>query len=436
MIFGAFFLHTLFFVSLLYLTNFRKNYFNPVYFLLYANYFYFFILWILWYFVDKSYVHSYQYGYYLTLLHGMGLVLGVVYSQNFNKQVIHKISQFIPSSKFENISSSIIFILFLLISFFIIYITYDIYQTLNPLEILIKIESSKQLGTVYTSGLMYFIKPFQLLVVFLFCFLVFRAYQENKKFYIFFALIIFVTLSFALGSKSMVIFPIFYIFMIRHNFFKKVKLSHIVFSGLLILLFIPLLELIRQDLFYSIDNVIIAIIKTLVGRINMELYLTEFLNKSFYSLEYPNSLYHFATYFIPRELLENIGISDKPIPFGLAYTRYVTDRPDVYMTVAGTGIAEWIQNFSIFGSEYLIYLGILLGGLISGMINGILYLIIKQSIFFMQETKFIVILIFIHIGTFFEFGFSSTIGTIETILSLLCIVVITNVFIINKKVKV
>lgn len=435
MIFGAFFLHILLFVSLLYLTNFRKNYFNPVYFLLYANYFYFFILWILWYFVDKSYVYSYQYGYYLTLLHGMGLVFGVVYSQNFNKQFVHKISQFIPSSKFENISSSSIFIVFVLISLCIVYITYDIYQTLNPLEILIKIEASKQLGTVYTSGLMYFIKPFQLLVVLLFCFLVFKAYQENKKFYIFFALIILVTLSFALGSKSMVIFPIFYIFMIRHNFFKKVKLSRIVITGLLILLFIPLLELIRQDLLDRLDDGIVAIIKTLVGRINMQLYLTEFSNKSFYGLEYPNSLYHFFTYFIPRELLVNIGISDKPIPFGLAYTRYVTDRPDVYMTVAGTGIAEWIHNFAIFGSEYIIYLGILLGGLLSGIINGILFLIIKQNIALVQKTKFIVILIFIHIGTFFEFGFSATIGTIETVLSLIFIILITNILIINKKVR-
>jgi len=430
MIFFAFFLHLLLFGSLLYLTNFKKNYFNPVYFLMYANYFYFFIIWILWYFVDKNYIFKYQYGYYLTLLHGIGLIIGVLYAQKLNKKLIINISKLLIKSKFEYISAKSLFYTFIFFSVIIIYITYDIYQTLNPIEILVKIEATKQLGIQYKSGLSYFIKPIQTLLILIFCFLIYRSFLERKVKYIVYSLIIYVLMALALGSKSMVVFPLFYIFIIKHNFFKKVSLKNIVIVGVLVLLFIPFLELVRQGLTYRIDeNGFASIIHTLVGRINMQLYLTKFYEHGFYNIDYPNSLYHFFTYFIPRSLLENIGIVDKPIPFGLAYTRYVTDRPEVYMTVAGGGIAEWIHNFSIFDNIYIIYFSIVLGGFISGFVMGILYRITQLN----NVSKFIIILIFIHIGTFFEFGFSVTIGTFETIFTLIFLIIATNLFIWKKR---
>ena len=52
-------------------------------------------------------------------------------------------------------------------------------------------------------------------------------------------------------------------------------------------------------------------------------------------------------------------------------------------------------------------------------------------------TKFFIVLIFIHIGTLFEFGFSYTVGTFETFFSLIFIIYLTNIikiFYIRKKV--
>jgi hypothetical protein len=243
----------------------------------------------------------------------------------------------------------------------------------------------------------------------------------------------FIYLAIAFGSKSSVIMPLFYIGIIRHNFFKPIKLRTIVTWGIIILIFIAFFQLVRLGLFNKLEtNPIASIIHTVVGRINMELYLTKYYEEGF-NINYPESLEHFFLYFIPRNILESLGI-DKPIPFGLAFTRYLTHRPDVYMTVSGGGIGEWIHNYSIFGLNFISYFAVILGGFFSALINLFLADFIEYTKNKKKITKFFIVLIFIHIGTLFEFGFSYTVGTWETFFSLIFIIYLTNIIFFKKRI--
>ena len=296
MIFLALSLHIFLFLSLLFLTNFKKNYFNPVYFLVYANYFYFFILWFLWYFLNPQYVEKYQVGYYITLLYAIGFIIGVVYAQNININVINKISYIFPKSKFIFFKTENLFLVFFILALILIYFMYKTFQTLNPIEVLIQLEAQKQSGIIYKTGISYVYKPIQVFLTILFCFIVYNSYKENKTMYIYLSLIIFIYLSLAFGSKSLVVEPLFWWALIKHAFFKKISLKNILIVGIIILLFIPFLEIVRQNLFEKMEsNLLMNVIHVLVGRINMELYLTKYFEMG-YNIDYPNSLFHFFTY--------------------------------------------------------------------------------------------------------------------------------------------
>ena len=300
MIWLAFYLHVLFFLVLLFVINFKKSYFNPVYFLIYANYFYFFILWILWYFVDETYIFKYQVGYYTTIL--FGFVMGSLYFKLiFNKYfsfLYNTFNKVIPTSYIENISLEKIFLMFLFLFLILLIFQYITFNTLNPIEVLIQIESKRQLGVEYQGIIPYIKKPIHLLMDLLFCFIVYKSLLYKKYKYICISLVLFIYLAIAFGSKSAVVMPLFYLAIIKHNFLKPIPLRKIIFFSIFVLLFIVIFQLIRLGLFEEINYK--GILHTLVGRINMELYLTKYFNEGF-NIDYPNSLKHFF-YILSQEI--------------------------------------------------------------------------------------------------------------------------------------
>ncbi len=261
----------------------------------------------------------------------------------------------------------------------------------------------------------------------LFCLTAFEK-MLKKKYFALCILIIFQTyIGFLSGSKSVVIFPVFYVFISYHCFIKKLPRTLIILSVVAGLSLMPILEFFRQGFYQDGINIKFGeLFRTFVGRINMQYAMTEFYEKSLTSdyFEYPLTFIHLFLYFIPRFILESIGI-DKPLSFPLEYTRYLTGRPDVYMTLAGSGIAESIHNFSFLNSKVMIYIGCILSGVYNA---GLIMLAHRISQIFIKNNQvclFFVLLISVHISAFFDTGFSSLIGFFENFFSLLlCLLVI------------
>lgn len=232
--------------------------------------------------------------------------------------------------------------------------------------------------------------------------------------------------AFCIGSKSNVIFPVLYTLWIRHSFFKKIKVGYLAGFAIIFIICIALLQIIRQNMFFLFKDWLNSLLFIIAERIDMSYYLTKFYEKGFYGLEYNNSLIGILSYFIPRSIFEFFG-AEKPTLFSLSFVRYVMDDDSLYMSVAGSGIAEWINNVIIFHSNTIIYVSIVFCGIVSGLLAKIIFYLSEISIKNKQCLVFVSIIILVHTGVFFEFAIIKSIGLLENI-----ILFIISIYILNK----
>lgn len=403
--------------------NFSDNYFHPIVFLLVFNYLYFVIFYFIWYFVDSTYFFMYIDAYKFILPYCFGLLLGLLF---FQRVPFSRFS--FGLYKFGDFNRGLnITILYFIVVFCYLYKNFLVYGTLQPMDLIVLKKMAVDNGDIYktTSGLVD--KVMMYFFFLLFCLTSFEQMIKKNYFYLLLLIILQTYIGFLSGSKSVVIFPLFYVLMSYHCFIKKLPRSFIILSVVGGLSLMPILEFFRQGFYKDgIDIRFGELFRTFVGRINMQYGMTEFYEKNLTSdsFEYPLTFVHLFLYFIPRFILESIGI-DKPLSFPLEYTRYLTGRPDVYMTLAGSGIAESIHNFGFFNSKFIIYIGCFLAGIYNA---GLITLAHRASQIFIRNNQvclFFVLLISVHISGFFDTGFSSLIGFFENLFSLLlCLLVI------------
>ena len=217
-----------------------------------------------------------------------------------------------------------------------------------------------------------------------------------------------------------------YTLLIRHSFFKKIKLWHLVGFAIIFIICIALLQIIRQNMFFLFKDWLNSLLFIIAERIDMPFYLTKFYEKGFYGLEYSNSLVGVLSYFIPRSIFDFFG-AEKPTLFSLSFVRYVMDDDSLYRSVAGSGIAEWINNVIIFNSSTIIYVSIVFCGIVSGLLAKIIFYLSEISIKNKQYLVFVSIIILVQTGVFFEFAIIKSIGFLEN-----TILFIISIYILNK----
>ena len=430
MILTVFILQIFLFVFLLKATNFSKNYFNVSYSLLYFNYFYFFILWWSWYIVDKNYIYKFITGYYLASIYSLGIFVGILIKNKTLMAISLKASRMYPKMTYiEEISAKKLFAILMFLLLIAVFAIAHIFKSIDPIYILIKVNAAAISGELYQNKIMLLIRLYFMITNIIFCFLVLGVYGRNNGngFYmIVISIVCYAFVAFCIGSKSNVIFPFLYTLWIRHSFFKKIKLGYLVGFTIIFIICIALLQIIRQNMFFLFKDWLNSLLFIIAERIDMPFYLTKFYEKGFYGLEYSNSLVGVLSYFIPRSIFEFFG-AEKPTLFSLSFVRYVMDDDSLYRSVAGSGIAEWINNVIIFHSSTIIYVSIVFCGIVSVLLAKIIFYLSEISIKNKQYLVFVSIIILVQTGVFFEFAIIKSIGFLEN-----TILFIISIYILNK----
>ena len=235
-------------------TNFSKNYFNVSYSLLYFNYFYFFILWWSWCIVDENYIYKFIIGYYLASIYSLGIFIGIFVKSKTLVAISLKVSRMYPKMTYiEEISVKKLFAILMFLIFMVVFAVAYIFKSVDPIYILIKVNAAVTSGELYQNKIILLIRLYFMITNIIFCFLVLGVYGRNNGngFYmIVISIVCYAFVAFCIGSKSNVIFPVLYTLWIRHSFFKKIKLWHLVGFAIIFIICIALLQIIRQNMFF------------------------------------------------------------------------------------------------------------------------------------------------------------------------------------------
>ena len=395
----VFVIHISIFILLAYLVSIKRNYLHPAVFLLMFNYFYFFIFWYIGFrFIlnNSDYLNHCFVGYYYALFYGVGLIVGILLSSSIVRKF--PITKFISLlTNFISFSFSSSLLLLLLSITFFIYLNYSAVKTLNPKDILVIREIMASQGEIIRTKVAYLTPIFHnLIYFFLICVSYFLLKKRKWKHNIFYFLLCIIAIYAMLftASKSSILFVIVYGIFVYHNFIKRISPVFLVSFAIIFFILVPYLEILRQGLELQDFRMLLT---TFFGRMNFNYYLSRFLiSENYQHFDYTWSFPWMFGYLVPRTIWDLLG-EEKPIPFGLTYTRFVVGDNSIFMTVASAGIGEWIHNYS-----NILNLPVSLSVFLGGFFNGLVFVVFKRVLDIAIDSNnifmFAVCLILLHIG--------------------------------------